>query len=171
MGMLSPDGRWQWNGVQWMPVSTAAPAAALSARSMLTLAGGLVAVLGEAAILVSYFLPYSTWDATADYPAGSYSIFGIGPWETAGALVAIAAGVAAAIVVLALTNRIAIGVASGALMAFGLQSLTDWIAISGTSVGYNEHLAAGSFVGAAGSIVLFLGGLIALLSLFARRPA
>ena len=104
-----------------------------------------------------------------DYEAGSYSVFGFGPIQVAGAGLTLAAGVAAAIILFVLANRLAIALASGLLVAFGLDAVTGWAANSGTYATEGYHVEPGAFVGVAGGVVLLVGGVIAALSLFARR--
>jgi hypothetical protein len=169
--VISPDGRWQWNGAQWMPVPAAVTEAPAGARSMLAVVGGVVAIAGNAALLAACFMPFVSWDATADYEAGSYSVFGYGPFEVASVGLTLAAGVAAAIILFVLANRLAIALASGLLVAFGLDAVTGWAANSGTYAMDGYHVEPGAFVGVAGGVVLLVGGVIAALSLFARRSA
>jgi hypothetical protein len=129
-----------------------------------TVAGAVIAIVAEVLILVSYAVPYANYEAGADYDAGSYSIFGVGALQTIGGVIAIACGVAAATLLVAMRHRIAVAVASGALMALGVRELADWVAVSGTSLEYGDHLAIGSVLGVMGSVALFSGGLIAFLS-------
>lgn len=44
MGMLSPDGRWRWDGVQWVPVPPAEPRP-MPTRWVVLITAGSIAVL------------------------------------------------------------------------------------------------------------------------------
>lgn len=160
-----------WDGVQWTPVPVAASEAPTSARSTLTVAGGIAAIAGIAMLLGASFLPYVSWTATADYPAGSYSIFGFGIWEIASVAVTLAAGIGAAIILFVLANRLAIALAAGLLVAFGLDAVTGWVANSGTYAMEGLHIEPGAFLGFAGGAILMAGGVMASLSLLPRRAA
>ncbi len=171
-GTLSPDGRWLWTGSEWTPVPTAAAAEQpAGARSKLAIGGGVLAIAGNAVLLAASFLPYVSWDATADYEAGSYSLLGFGPFEVASVAVTLAAGVGAGIILLVLANRLATALASGLVVAFGLDAVTGWIATSGTYAMQGLHIEPGAFVGLAGGVIVTIGGVLAALSLVARRQA
>jgi len=170
MGMVSPDGKWVWNGVQWTPAPVAATAEApASARSMLAIGGGISAIAGSAALLAASFMPYVSWNATDDYPAGSYTLFSFGPFEVASVAVTLAACVGAAIILLIFSIRLVVALAAGGLAAFGLDAVTGWGFQSGTYASEGYHIEPGAFVGVAGGVLVLVGGVIAALSLFARR--
>jgi hypothetical protein len=195
-GAVSSDGRWIWNGVQWVPAYasqgappiTAAgvvPAVSDSAkpRSLLAIIGGVTAILAEAIILASYVIPYVRYDGFGSQASHDYAVF-YGcvygqsattcsyaplPWgiATAGAMILV--GLVAAILVIVFKARVAVAISSGALMALGIQELSDWVSFVSSKDNSGAHLEIGIAVGILGALLLFIGGLMPALSLVTHR--
>jgi len=90
-------------------------------------------------------------------------------WQIPEPLFVVLAATAAAIVVLAVRGTVR-GVASGALVALGLQTLMMWITYAGTAIS-GGRIGPGSWIGLAGSLALLVGGMLALIGLFMEPPA
>lgn len=124
--------------------------------------------MAAAVLLAACFFPYGSF---SDGNSGTInsSIFngnyqGSG-WQIPEPLFVVLAALAAAIVVMAVSVRIVRAVATGALIALGLQTLAMWITFIGTAIS-GGRIGPGGLIGIAGSIVLLVGGLVALTSLF-----
>lgn len=195
-GAVSSDGRWVWNGVQWLPayappdVQPVAAAGGMPAvsdsakrRSLLAIIGGVTAILAEAIILASYVIPYVAYDgsgsqASYDYAVFYGCVFSQGattcsyaplPWGIATAGMMIVVGLAAAILVIALKGRAAIALTSGGLMALGIQEFSDWVSYIASKDYSGAHLGIGIAVGILGALLLFTGGFMPALSLVTNR--
>ena len=146
---------------------------------MLAIVGGVTALVAEAIIFVSYLLPYVTYDGSGGYAvfygcvsaqdATTCNNFPL-PWGIATAGGMIVVGLAVAILVIALKRRIAIALASGALVALGLQEFSDWVSFISSKDYSGAHLGAGVVVGVIGGLVLMAGGLTAAVSVV-KHPA
>jgi len=176
VGRLSPDGLWRWDGARWVPTRAAQAPNAMGAsagrRPWAALTGAIVSIASAAVLLAACFFPYGYY---SDGNGGTYSssIFNGGyagaGWQIPEPLFVVLAAIAAAIVVLAVRGIVR-GVASGALVALGLQTLMMWITYAGTAVS-GGRIGPGSWIGLAGSLALLMGGMLALIGLFMEPPA
>jgi len=172
IGRLSPDGLWRWDGARWMPTGAAEfnapPSVARTPRSSAALAGGITSIVAAVVLLAACFFPYGSFPDGNGGTINS-SIFNGNyqgsAWQIPEPLFVVLAAIAAAIVVIAVSVRIVRAVATGALIALGLQTLMMWITFIGTAISVGR-IGPGGFIGLAGSIVLLVGGLVALTSLF-----
>lgn len=132
------------------------------------MAGGITSIVAAAVLLAACFFPYGSF---SDGNGGTFnsSVFngnyqGSG-WQIPEPLFVVLAALAAAIVVMAVSVRIVRAIATGALIALGLQTLMMWITFIGTAIA-GGRIGPGGLIGIAGAIVLLVGGLVALTSLF-----
>jgi hypothetical protein len=132
------------------------------------MAGGITAIVAAGALLAACIVPY------ASYPDGNggtstSSIFNGGyqgaGWQIPEPLFVVLAALAAAIVVMVVSSRTVRAVGAGALVAMGLQTLTMWISYTGTAIA-GGRIGPGSVIGLTGSVVLLVGGALALAGLF-----
>ena len=175
-GSLSPDGFWRWDGVRWLP-SGASPdpaiAIASSPTSWLATAGAIVAIIAALLVLAGSFLPYVHY--TGEMAAGESawpSVFNggfPGAWGNAfEPILVILFALAASVLIIASANRTARAFASGALVVLGAQTLMMVVGYAAAGASYGQ-LQAGAFVGAFGSILLCVGGIMSAGSLWLRQ--
>jgi len=174
-GSLSPDGFWRWDGVRWLP-SGASPDPAIaigSPRSWLATAGAIVAIIAALLVLAGSFLPYVHY--TGEMAAGESawpSVFNggfPGAWGNAfEPILVILFALAASVLIIASANRTARAFASGALVVLGAQTLMMVVGYAAAGASYGQ-LQAGAFVGAFGSILLCVGGIMSAGSLWLRQ--
>jgi len=173
-GQLSADGMWRWDGARWQPeasVISAMPPARISKRSWLATGGGIASLGAVGFILAGCVFPFVYYSDPAGGPP-SASIFNLG--YTGGLFYAlepiavIACVVVTAGFLIAWQDRTVRAVGSGALLAFGLQTVAMFIGYIGGEVGYGR-LGPGGAVGAFGGLILLIGGGLAAASVLAGR--
>jgi hypothetical protein len=154
----------------------APPRAPRTPRSWAALAGGITSIVASAVLLAACFFPYGSFPdgnggtTNSSIFNGNYQGSG---WQIPEPLFVVLAAIAAAIVLMAVSVRIVRALATGALLALGLQTLMMWIAFIGTAISAGR-VGPGGLIGIAGAIVLLVGGLVALASLFlaaAEKPS
>lgn len=186
-GYLSPDGYWWWDGANWVPAAQRAQAptpvqpqvvyAPRPPRRPLPwfrILAGSSAVVGTVAALVASIVPYGTFPDPNGGPATTSSIFDGGfsgaGWDIAEPVFAMLAGAVAATIVFIWINRTVQAIAAGVLIAVGVQTATMWVAYIGLA-GTDGSPEAGGVIGAAGALLMFAGGLLALAGLPGARVA
>ncbi|TMC54939.1 MAG: hypothetical protein E6J20_03190 [Chloroflexi bacterium] len=175
VGRLSPDGLWKWDGDRWVPTGAAQVTTSTGAsgprRPWASLIGGTVSIASTAVLLAACFFPYGYF-SDGNGGTSSSSIFNGGypgaGWQIPEPLFVVVAALAMAIVVMAVRGTVR-AVASGALVALGLQTLMMWITYTGTAIS-GGRIGPGSWIGLTGSMVLLVGGILALIGLFIERP-
>lgn len=196
-GTVSSDGRWIWNGVQWVPalgVPMAPPFLNTGGgpseppgerRSGLAIVGGIMAIVAEAIILISYLTPYATYDGFGTQPSYDYALFygcvfsrGAStcnytalPWGIATAGIMIAFGLAFAILMIVMKRRVLTSIAAGALTALGTQELFDWMSYVAVKDYPGAHLGVAMFVGVFGALVLVAAGVAGVIGAWQRQTA
>jgi hypothetical protein len=187
-GQLSPDGQWRWDGVRWVPAMTAAPApqppmppplpspfapsaSGPSRRSWLATGGGITALAAMPFIVAGCVLPYIYYNDTSSGPVSS-AVFNAGypgAWPYAvEPIVVVVVSLAVAILLIVAHNHTARALASGALLAFGLQTFTLFFGYTGGSFAFG-HMGAGGPVGMVGAVMLIVGGAAVAASLLGPR--
>ena len=190
VGELSPDRLWRWDGLSWVPTTPLAPPlmpvasydpsterATVSRRSWAATAGGVMAMVAGPIIIGACALPYVNYPASSSGSATSYSIFNPGSAQSywfavepvAVAVLAIVAGV----ILVAWMSRIPRAVASGLLLAFGVQTFLLFAGYTGLGVfDSTARVGVGSGLGLLSGLLLLAGGVTAVVTLFAggSRP-
>ena len=175
-GQLSADGMWRWDGTRWQPEASAmSPTSSpqRSRRSWLATGGGIAALISVAFVVAGCAFPFIYYSDPAGGPP-SASIFNLG--YTGGLFYAlepiavIVCVVIAAIFHIAWQNRTVRAVGTGALLAFGLQTVALFIGYIGGEVGYGR-LGPGGAVGVVGGLILLVGGGLAAAGLIVHRES
>jgi hypothetical protein len=171
---LSPDGYWWWDGTNWQPVAQPPARTARRRLPWLRIAAGTTAVVGSVATLVASVLPYGTFIDSNGGPTTTSSIFNGGfagaGWDIVEPVFVILVAVVAATLVFIGINRPAQAVSAGLLIAVGGQAATMWAAYFGLAT-IDGSAGAGGVIGILGSLLIFIGGLIALAGLFTPSGA
>ena len=177
-GDISPDRLWRWDGARWVPTELVPPqvgmAPSSNPRSLAATAGGVIAMVSGLLIVVACALPFVHY--TDSQEPTSPSIFNTGFSPSYGfavepvgvALIAFVVGV----LLIAWTNRIARAISSGALIAFGVQTVLlffGYIALAVLSE--SAQVGPGGVVGVLGGFLMLAAGAASLASVFARDPA
>lgn len=161
---LSPDGRWRWDGAQWHPTG-AQPARRRT--PWLAITGGLISLVSLPIVLAGCALPYINWNDTSN--GTSSSIFGPGfaggYWFAVEPVIVVLAAVPAAILLMAVRHGPVRAIASGLLIAFGLQTIAMFLGYTFADLGMG-HIGPGGPVGLVGGAILFTGGAFGLVSVF-----
>jgi hypothetical protein len=132
-------------------------------------------MVGAIAIITACALPYVHYTDSSAGPTLSPSVFNSGFAPSNGfaaepigvALLAIVAGV----VLVVWTNRIPQAIASGVLLAYGAQTFLLFVGYVLLAVASpSAQLGPGGIVGMFAGLLLFVGGLAAAVSVFARKP-
>ncbi len=168
-----PDSTYQVSNI---PAASSLVVGSRSRRSALTIVAGAAGILAEFIIVLSYLLPYATYDASGSNPSASFAQFyecsggscTALPWIIGAAAIQVSLGIAAAILLMALEGRMVLAIASGALLALGVHEFADWLGFV-SQKDYGGHLAVGIPIGMMGAVFLFAAGLTAAIDVAARR--
>ena len=174
-GELSPDRLWRWDGMRWVPTESGPPPAgaqqAAGRRSLVAIAGGVSAIVSGLLIIVACALPYIRY--TDSQEPTSPSIFNTGFPASNGfavepvgvALISIVVG----ILVVAWSNRIARAIASGVLIAYGVQTVLLFFGYLALAVfSSSAHVGPGGPVGMFAGFLLVAGGSACLAGVLAK---
>jgi tryptophan-rich sensory protein len=177
-GDLSPDRLWRWDGMRWVPTESGRPplvvSHATSGRSLAAIAGGVIAIVSGLLIIVACALPFVHY--TDSQEPTSPSIFNPGFAPSNGfavepvgvALIAIAVG----ILVLVWSNRIARAIASGVLIAYGVQTVLLFFGYLALAVfSKSAQVGPGGPVGMFAGLLLIAGGAACLASVLSKGSA
>jgi hypothetical protein len=186
-GDISPDRLWRWDGSRWVPAASAAPppvlgppmfvaptVSATRPRSWFAIGGGVSAIVGAILIVTACALPHLHYTDSSAGGTPSPSVFnpGFAPsnWfaaEPVGvALLALAAG----ILLVVWTNPISRAIASGVLVAYGVQTFLLFLGYLALAVGSSSsQVGPGGIVGMFAGVILFVGGVVSAVGLFMRR--
>ena len=164
--------RWVPTGAIGAPEGTV-PAA--TRRSWAATVGGIIAVVAGLMMIVAIGLPYIHYTDSSITPTSPSIInpgfapsngFAIEPIGVA--FIAIVTGV----VLIAWMSRIPRAVASGVLIAFGVQTFLLFLGYAIFNVlSKDAQIVPGSFVGMFAGLLLVAGGVTCVVSLFARGPS
>ena len=183
-GQLSPDGLWRWDGMRWVPASAGLPLPPMTTptpipgapprRSTLAVIGGIAGIAAIPFILAGCFLPFIYYSDTSGGGVTSSSVFNLGfpgtAWFAAEPVAVMVFSIAPAIVLLVWSGRLATAIASGALIAFGVQTFFLFIGYTGGDLTLGR-IGAGGPLGLVGGFVMLSGGVLAAASLLAKAPA
>jgi hypothetical protein len=177
-GELSPDRLWRWDGVRWVatepgvaPVAFGPPA---RRRSLVAIAGGVIAILSGVVIIVACALPYIHY--TDSQEPTTLSIFNsgyaAGNWFAAEPVGVAVIAIVVGIVLLAWSNRTARAIASGVLIAYGVQTVLLFVGYVGLAAfSASARMGPGGPVGVLAGFLLIAAGAAALASVLAGDSA
>ncbi len=175
-GQLSPDGMWRWDGTRWQPepsILTPISPPRISKRSWLATGGGIAALIAIPFIAAACTLPFVYYTDVSSGPASS-SVFNLGysgglffALEPIAVMVCV---VIAGIFLIAWQHRAVRALGAGALLAFGVQTVTLFIGYIGGEVAYGR-VGPGGPVGILGGLILLVGGGLAAAGLFVRQES
>jgi hypothetical protein len=179
-GQLSPDGLYRWDGVRWIPTAGVAPPAAMAVQvervsapgSRLAIAGGVVSIVGAVAIIAACILPYAKMtDPSAAQSALSIFNAGFsgGLWYAAEPVAVILVSLTAGVLLIALRHRLIRALATGALIAFGVQTFFLFVGYVGASAtGSGEQAGLGGIIGVLAALAIIVGGALGAASLSSK---
>ena len=131
--------------------------------------GGVVGLVALPVILAACVLPFINWTDTSNGATASILSPGFagGYWYAVEPVEVVVLAIPAAILLMVLKSRTARALASGILIAFGLQTIGMFVGYTFGDLGFGRIGPAGP-VGLIGGAILFAGGVFGLGSLFTR---
>lgn len=170
--VVSPDGHWRWDGSGWQPTG-AKPGGAQPVRPgrpWLALCGGATALVSLPLVLVGCALPFVNWTDTSNGTSASVFNPGFagGYWFAVEPVAVVLFAIPTAILLLiGVQHRLVRAVASGLLIAFGLQTIAMFVGYTFGDLGFGR-IGPGGPVGLVGGAILSTGGAFGVGSLFMR---
>jgi hypothetical protein len=140
---------------------------------MLPMVGAILAIVGAILVIVACAVPYVHYTDASIQPS-SLSVFNTGTnatfWYALEPVVVALIAIGAAILLLVSKSRILRAVASGALLAFGVQTFLLFVGYAGFGVSIQGvQPSAGGFIGMAAAVLILVAGVVPTITLFGRE--
>ena len=143
-----------------------------SRHSALSISGGIAALVAAIITAVACFLPYAHYSASDGGPTAP-SIFNggfAGSWGYAlEPLIVVMVAIVGGVMLLAPIGRMVRALASGVLLAIGLQTVALFIGYAIAAI-VGSQLGEGSIVGMVGGVILLAAGAMGAASLLSPEP-